>query len=346
MIKISVIVPIYNVERYLPRCIESVRNQKLADIEIILVDDGSPDACPQMCDDYARADNRIKVVHKKNEGLGYARNSGLQYATGEYVTFLDSDDYVSKDMYEKVYQALKSTKSDCCVTGYIVKKDSGEEVIKYNPLGNSVYENDEIIRKVLAGMLGSLPEQKRDTVIGMSVWKCVYSRDVIVDNRISFPSEREFISEDIIFQIKTIPHTKRVCTLSEGLYYYCENKNSQSLTKTYSRNKFDRYKKLYKKELDMLTDLGFYEETKMRVARMFLGNTRVCVKQICASKEISKSEKKELLRVICNDDDFQKVLTWYPWKRNPIKQKVIIALLKLNYVQIIIWLISIIMGGE
>ena len=107
MAKVSVIIPIYKVEKYLSRCLDSVVNQTLDDIEIVLVDDGSPDSCPEICDRYAKKDSRIKVIHKKNEGLGYARNSGMLIATGEYIAFLDSDDYVSKDMYEKVYSELK-----------------------------------------------------------------------------------------------------------------------------------------------------------------------------------------------------------------------------------------------
>ena len=105
--KVSVIVPIYNVEKYLDRCMQSVLNQTLKDIEIIMVDDGSPDNCPSMCDEYARKDNRIKVIHKKNGGLGFARNSGLEIATGEYVAFIDSDDFIDTSMYETLYNTAK-----------------------------------------------------------------------------------------------------------------------------------------------------------------------------------------------------------------------------------------------
>lgn len=94
---ISVIVPIYNVEKYLARCVDSIVNQTYKNLEIILVDDGSPDRCPQMCDDYAEKDRRIKVVHKNNGGLSDARNAGMAVATGEYISFIDGDDYVSDD---------------------------------------------------------------------------------------------------------------------------------------------------------------------------------------------------------------------------------------------------------
>lgn len=339
MAKVSVIIPIYKVEKYLSRCLDSVVNQTLDDIEIVLVDDGSPDSCPEICDRYAKKDSRIKVIHKKNEGLGYARNSGMLIATGEYIAFLDSDDYVSKDMYEKVYSELKRTDADCCVTGYVVKKDSGDEIHKENPLGTAVYESDDIITKVLAGMLGSKPDQARDTDVGMSVWKCVYRKELLQDKGILFPSERELISEDIIFQIRVLPQVKRVCTLSEVMYYYCENSNSQSLTKTYSKDKFDRYKKLYNVELEMLSKIKFCEETRLRATRMFLGNTRVCIKQICQSTENSKQEKKTLLQEICDDKEIQDVLKWYPWKDNPLRQKIVTLLIKKKCVRLIMWLV-------
>lgn len=339
MAKVSVIIPIYKVEKYLSRCLDSVVNQTLEDIEIVLVDDGSPDSCPEICDRYAKKDSRIKVIHKKNEGLGYARNSGMLIATGEYIAFLDSDDYVSKDMYEKVYSELKRTDADCCVTGYVVKKDSGDEIRKENPLGTAVYKNDDIIIKVLAGMLGSKPNQVRDTDVGMSVWKCVYRKELLQEKGILFPSERELISEDIIFQIRVLPQVKRVCTLSEGMYYYCENSNSQSLTKTYSKDKFDRYKKLYNVELEMLSKIKFCEETRLRATRMFLGNTRVCIKQICQSTENSKQEKKTLLQAICDDKEIQDVLKWYPWKDNPLRQKIVTLLIKKKCVRLIMWLV-------
>ena len=104
---ISVVVPIYRVEKFLKRCVDSILNQTYKNIEVILVDDGSPDNCGLMCDEYKKQDHRVKVIHKQNSGLGYARNSGLDIAKGEFVSFIDSDDYISLDMYEKMYELAK-----------------------------------------------------------------------------------------------------------------------------------------------------------------------------------------------------------------------------------------------
>lgn len=125
MPKVSIIVPIYNVEKYLDRCVESLVNQTYTDIEIILVDDGSPDACPKMCDKWAKKDARIKVVHKQNGGLSDARNAGIDAAAGEYLTFIDSDDYV-KDTYTEYLMSLFSYSKSAKVTAcnhYIIRDE-------------------------------------------------------------------------------------------------------------------------------------------------------------------------------------------------------------------------------
>ena len=107
---ISVVIPVYNVEKYLKRCVESVVNQTYKNLEIILVDDGSPDECPQICDKLSKEDERIKVIHKSNQGLGMARNTGIENATGKYICFFDSDDYVELTTIEKSYDSIKKIK--------------------------------------------------------------------------------------------------------------------------------------------------------------------------------------------------------------------------------------------
>lgn len=123
--KVNIIVPVYNVEKYLVRCMESLLNQTLKEIEIILVDDGSPDNCPQMCDEYARRDSRVKVIHKSNAGLGYARNSGLDVAVGEYIAFVDSDDYVDTSMYATLWNEARASNADVVFCNFKVEQRNG-----------------------------------------------------------------------------------------------------------------------------------------------------------------------------------------------------------------------------
>lgn len=332
MPKVSVIIPVYNVEKYIDRCMKSVLEQSLSDIEIILINDGSTDNCPTICDDYAKKDSRIKVIHKKNQGLGFARNSGLDIATGKYIAFLDSDDYVDINTYQRVYEELESSQAQMCIFSYIDKKDSGEEIKQIIPIGNTTLIKKDILSVGLLGMIGSEPEYFNDTYIGMSVWKCVYSREVIEKHKIRFKCEKEFISEDIIFQILLMPHINRVITLEDTLYYYCENATSMSLTKKYSEDKFERYKTLYLKELDMLEELNLKDEGQIRATRMFLGNIRVCIKQIANNQNLDKSRKKYLISEICEDEIVNKIYHSYPFKRNPWKQRIVLLFIKFRLI--------------
>ena len=136
---ISIIVPIFNVEKHLDRCILSILNQTYKNLEIILVNDGSTDGCSVICDQYAIYDSRIKVVHKFNEGLSSARNVGLDIATGKYVTFVDSDDSVTKDYIEVLYDALKKTNSQISI-GDFIKVKSEEFVIKRDTILNESFQ--------------------------------------------------------------------------------------------------------------------------------------------------------------------------------------------------------------
>lgn len=123
---VTVIVPVYNVEKYLDRCVKSIVRQTYKDLEIILIDDGSPDRCPEMCDAWKLKDSRIKVIHKKNAGLGYARNTGIDNATGKYLCFVDSDDYIAPDTIEKAYYCAVQYNADIVSYGYYVVASDGD----------------------------------------------------------------------------------------------------------------------------------------------------------------------------------------------------------------------------
>ena len=194
MDKITVIVPVYNVEQYLDRCVNSILNQTYRNLEIILLDDGSTDNSGKLCDSYK--DERIVVVHKKNEGLGLTRNVGIKKATGKYIVFIDSDDYIDTTMIENLYLDLKKNNADTCIGGF--KRIYKDRVVNsVNPYAGKIVEKNEILTSVLSKMFGK--SGNNNDYLEMSVWKVLFSRDIIVRNRIFFPSEREFISEDIIF---------------------------------------------------------------------------------------------------------------------------------------------------
>lgn len=222
--KVSVIIPCYGVEKYLDRCINTIVNQTLKDIEIILVDDGSPDRVPAMCDEWASKDSRIKVIHKKNEGLGYARNSGLKIAKGEYVAFVDSDDYVDVRMYETLYSATEYGLYDAVYGG--LRQETKEGGFKYFHDYSQIrtFHSNEMPRLALSFV--DKTELNENERLFMSVWHSIYKMKVIRDNGILFFSERQILSEDMPFQIQFLQHSTNIKFIPDYLYTYCLNESS------------------------------------------------------------------------------------------------------------------------
>lgn len=208
--KISVIVPIYNVEQYLNRCIESIVNQTYRNLEIILVDDGSPDNCPKICDEWAEKDNRIKVIHKENGGLSDARNAGMKIATGDFIAFVDSDDWTEIQFIEKLYNAL--LEYDCDIAGCKYRKCEKVSEIKDNPGSNQV----EIYNKI-DGLSSLISE-----TIKQVVWNKLYKKDVI--EGIAF--EKGKYHEDEFWSYQIFARSKQYVEIDYVGYNYFQRETS------------------------------------------------------------------------------------------------------------------------
>ena len=145
MLKLSVIVPVYKVEKYLRRCIDSILEQNYRDIELILVDDGSPDWCPEMCDQYQKKDKRVRVIHQKNSGVAVARNAGMRMATGDYITFVDSDDYIDREMYVSMFEIIEQYQCDVVMCDCV--KEFGTHKELYTHDIRSGYYNEKQLKE-------------------------------------------------------------------------------------------------------------------------------------------------------------------------------------------------------
>lgn len=209
---ISVIIPVYGVEKYLDKCVESVINQTYPEFELILVDDGSPDNCPSMCDNWARRDDRIKVIHKENGGLSSARNAGLDIADGEYVFFLDSDDYISENCLEQLFRAVLSDKSDAAVCDVIKVSEAGEQ------LKPSVVTEDKcILRDELFSCVG----KSGDWLYIISCGKLFKSE--LFEN-IRFPEGK--LNEDEFTYYRVFDKCESVSFCKDAVYSYVQRKGS------------------------------------------------------------------------------------------------------------------------
>lgn len=220
---ISVIVPVYKVENELDRCVQSILGQTYKNLEIILVDDGSPDKCPEMCDRYAEKDRRIKVIHKENGGLSDARNAGLDIANGEYLAFIDSDDWVEENFIEHLAANLKSTKSDIAICGFMMVNEEGKKRHYTAAKEIEVFEHDAAMHELFA-------QQK----FGCMICLKLYRRDLFKDVR--FPKGKLY--EDIAVSIPLFERSER-CVLSNAELYYYFQRNSSIVNSKFNENKLD-----------------------------------------------------------------------------------------------------------
>lgn len=237
----SVIVPIYNVEPYLDRCMESIVGQTYPNLEIIMVDDGSPDNCPEKCDMWAKRDSRIKVIHKKNGGLGNARNSGLEIATGEYVAFVDSDDYIDTDMYSTLMAEAIAHDADTVYCGFrrqLPSLDMADTV----EMQSSVLRGDEIKELARRYIMDFSTES-----LNVGVWHAIYRRSLI---DFKFVSEREYMSEDAVFTQEFLKRCKCYVYVPRAMYNYMYNasgisKNTNETTLARALKTAGKFNELY-----------------------------------------------------------------------------------------------------
>ncbi len=287
--KVSVIVPCYKTEQYLDRCVTSLVNQTLREIEIILVDDGSPDRVPQMCDEWAKKDSRIKVIHKQNAGLGYARNSGMEIATGEYIAFVDSDDWVDTDTYRVAYEeAERDPNLDVVYFGAVYLDKKGNET-RY--VGRYARWDPGTIKECILDHIATAPHVGGDYEYSPSVWCALIKRTILQTHRLQFLSERDITSEDVLFTYELLSKCKNVEFIPFGGYFYCYN--SASLTRTFLLEKYNCLCRLHRL---MSKESGDDPQILQRIDRFFIANVRTYVLFLVDSDTPDKL--KQLARIV------------------------------------------------
>ena len=323
--KVSVIVPVYNTEKYLKQCIDSITSQTIREIEIIIVDDGSKEECAILCDSLAKADERIRVIHKENEGPGFARNSGIKAAKGEYIGFVDSDDYIKPDMYEVLYNAALKTNADLVISGICFAGGntfgkSGNYEEKYYFDKETIFEKDEI-NKLLLGVVGALPHESDDSRYGVSTCKNLFKRSVIVDKKLEFLSERKVMSEDAIFMVDFIKQIDKAVGVHGA--FYCYRRNDESFSKSYRSDRFLMVQSFIREIENHIKDVCARKEYSVYLNRLIQGYGRIlCSQEIVHAKDekVKYSVLLERLKMICKSQMISNALKDYPWYRLPKKQ--------------------------
>ncbi|MGN0777348.1 MAG: glycosyltransferase family 2 protein [Candidatus Ventricola sp.] len=219
MCRVSVIVPVYQVEAYLPRCLDSILAQTFTDYELILVDDGTKDNCPAIMQAYAQRDRRIRQIHKKNGGLSSARNAGLDAARGEYIAFVDSDDYVAPKWLEEVVRAADETGAQQVLYNYALVVDGQEQ----GPYLRFASEKIDVDRLGLANYFYQYWMPYRH---GQEAWSKLYRRSVIEENSLRFAPNDEIFAEDTLFSAMYLMHTHTIAALDAPYVYYVQRGDS------------------------------------------------------------------------------------------------------------------------
>lgn len=223
MYKISVIVPVYNNEKYLSKCLDSILNQTYKDIEIVCVDDGSTDGSGQILDNYAKKDSRVKVIHKENAGVSVARNTGIKESAAPIIAFVDSDDYIQSDMYEKMISLMEKENVDCVCCDY--KNIYPDKIVNKNSrFGNQILYGNQIREEIVKGIIGFLPA---DNNCLTSVCNRLFIRDILIKNNVWFDEKRTY-GEDWLFCIEYYRSINSIGFINENMYSYVHQNGSLS----------------------------------------------------------------------------------------------------------------------
>ena len=309
---ISVIVPVYNAEKYLSRCIDSILQQTYKNIEIILVDDGSLDKSRVICDDYANRYENISSYHQKNQGQGAARNYGLDRCHGDYIGFVDSDDYIALDMYEYLYGLIVKNRTDCASVSFKFTTDDREKLNNDNEL-ISVYENEDVLEQHLL---------EATTTGSHSVCRCLFKAESLTDVR--FPTG--MINEDIPFKFAALSHVERMANSNLIKYYYYQK--SESTTRgAFKEKDLDLFK-----ATTMLVDMARPYNEKIQVlakAKHERSFFSILARIAFYGSGVSKERKNEIVK-ICQAS-LRKNFIFLLKMPLPISRKVLILLFVMNY---------------
>lgn len=309
---VTVVVPIYKTEKYLDRCITSIVNQTYSNLEILLIDDGSPDRCPTMCDEWAERESRVRVIHKENAGLGMARNSGIDNASGEFICFLDSDDYFDLRLIEKAYKLAKENSADLVTFGFTY-----------------VDENGMVIGT-------GIPKHSME---GVSSCTRLFSLQMLKNKHIRYPSERELISEDFYAKLLWEIHVKNPICLPEPLYYYC--RNYHSLSRVFRADKYEKGIRFYEVCMDLLVQQNRVEEKSEEILEWFISNTIAAMKETVETDRLTIGQKWKMIRGVVNDAFIQNAVSKKDLARENNKRKLFYwAINRKAYlvVYVLIWL--------
>lgn len=324
--KISVIIPVYNVEKYLNRCVDSVLNQSYRDFEIILINDGSSDLSGQICDEYAHKDNRIKVVHKKNARVSAARNDGLKLARGKYISFIDSDDWIETEMFRDMVQKAEERDVDFIMCDYN-KRSEGYEEGRTHPIRDGYYSKDDIKKELFQCLIMFEHIEFPPTI---SNWVCIFKKEFLLKHNLSYDEDIHYC-EDSILGSKIMYHANSFYYL-KGRYYYNYFNNPSSTTNTYNANKWTTYLKINERlEKYFINDAEYDFERQIKINMLYF--TLNTLGQIKYSG-YSRIKRKKMVEKVMFNPKVQEIFKDFKIPKVSWKTKISILLVKYKLVRL------------
>lgn len=315
--KVSIVVPIYNGEKYIDKCARNLMNQTYSNVEFILVNDGSTDATAEKCNHYADMDSRFVVLHKENGGVSSSRNAGTDIATGDYILYYDVDDDISENLIEDNIKLAHVNDADVVIFCFCY----------FNLDTNSRTEN-----KLSSGFVGDKKDffygplnETIDHEVFHAPWNKMYKLSFIKENNLSF-IEGVSVYEDIIFNCKMLMHANRIVINNEMYYTYYVRSFGSAITKYVDRY-FDFVTKFYSTALDYCSEFENNEEQIQKFTNVYVVLVYTNLKQISCNKELSFAQKNTLIESICNNETFRKAVIKSQLKepRKKIIRKLILA---------------------
>lgn len=250
MPKISIIVPVYKAEAVLATCVASILAQDFADFELLLVDDGSPDASGKLCDKFAAQDARVRVLHKENGGVSTARNLGMAQAAGEHVLFADSDDFLAENACSLLYAALEQAGADSAGCAHYNLQPSGEKEVQAGALPAGIYGPEELRRGIVDRLLGQRLGESGAVLNGF-VWRFLFSREIIAGHDLRFVGA---YLEDELFLMEYFCHAQKLAMVDEPLYYYLQN--PASVTRNFLPHYMDTFRRFMEQKAALAAQYG------------------------------------------------------------------------------------------
>ncbi len=304
---VSIIIPVYNVEKYIKRCIDSILKQNYDDYEIILVNDGSVDNSGSLCDQIADAHSNIIAVHKENGGLASARNYGLKHIKGQYVVFIDADDWVAPHFFAFLDEHLRKNNLDVLKYGYqrVYNNELGKSQVPYYEEG--VYDRSEILKCILPGAVGPIRLFDYEKNALLSACTCAYSVEFLKANKIIFTSEREILNEDFLFNFHVLLCANQVEVTHEILYMYYFRDGS--LSKNYIQDILSRKQKLMLEYKRLLDEKNLFRQFEKQYYNGYADSMYACITNEC-SKYRGESSRESIrnIKAILNQPECRKAL--------------------------------------